>query len=210
LIYYLFTLAFYFSEKGGSREGDCLCPTYCIIDHTMASEKFRIPLPPALPSTTGASSAHEVDGPDDASEDGHIQSAVANASIRAGYFGTTSVDSVRDETSVFHSDAPPSDTPAPALEPSSSRDSKVASSSTVCAGYGLRSQSQGPIVCLVIGMAGSGKSTLLQRINAEAHLRDLPSYVINLDPAVAHVPYGTNIDIRGQSTTCGNGKNSLR
>jgi GTPase SAR1 family protein len=45
-------------------------------------------------------------------------------------------------------------------------------------------------------MAGSGKTTLMQRINAEAHLAKRPSYVINLDPAVVHVPYGANIDIR--------------
>jgi len=52
-------------------------------------------------------------------------------------------------------------------------------------------------VCLIItGMAGSGKTTLLQRLNAEAHMRQEPSYIVNLDPAVAHVPYGPNIDIR--------------
>jgi len=53
-----------------------------------------------------------------------------------------------------------------------------------------------PTVCLVIGMAGSGKTTLMQRLNAHLHAQKRPPYVINLDPAVAHVPFGSNIDIR--------------
>lgn len=53
-----------------------------------------------------------------------------------------------------------------------------------------------PVCIIMIGMAGSGKTTLLQRLNAEAHMRSSPSYIVNLDPAVAHVPYGPNIDIR--------------
>lgn len=35
-----------------------------------------------------------------------------------------------------------------------------------------------------------------QRINAYLHERGEPPYVINLDPAVTHVPYTPNIDIR--------------
>lgn len=46
------------------------------------------------------------------------------------------------------------------------------------------------------GMAGSGKTTLIQRINAHLHTNKSPVYIINLDPAVTHVPYGSNIDIR--------------
>lgn len=46
------------------------------------------------------------------------------------------------------------------------------------------------------GMAGSGKTTLLQRINSHLHSKNVPGYIINLDPAVTHVPYGANIDIR--------------
>ena len=53
-----------------------------------------------------------------------------------------------------------------------------------------------PVCCIVIGMAGSGKTTLMQRINAEAQIAFLPSYIVNLDPAVSHLPYGPNIDIR--------------
>ncbi len=45
-------------------------------------------------------------------------------------------------------------------------------------------------------MAGSGKTTLIQRINAHLHQHKQPGYIINLDPAVEHVPYEANIDIR--------------
>uniref|UniRef100_A0A383VW06 GPN-loop GTPase n=1 Tax=Tetradesmus obliquus TaxID=3088 RepID=A0A383VW06_TETOB len=53
-----------------------------------------------------------------------------------------------------------------------------------------------PIVVLVIGMAGSGKTTLIQRVNSHMHQQKLNGYIINLDPAVSHLPYGANIDIR--------------
>eukprot|EP01125_Pyxidicula_operculata_P002404 TRINITY_DN1227_c0_g1_i4.p1 TRINITY_DN1227_c0_g1~~TRINITY_DN1227_c0_g1_i4.p1 ORF type:complete len:341 (-),score=92.12 TRINITY_DN1227_c0_g1_i4:16-1038(-) len=45
-------------------------------------------------------------------------------------------------------------------------------------------------------MAGSGKTTLLQRLNAHVNANKIPTYIINLDPAVSHVPYAANIDIR--------------
>ena len=45
-------------------------------------------------------------------------------------------------------------------------------------------------------MAGSGKTTLIQQINAYLHSKQQPGYIINLDPAVTHVPYSANIDIR--------------
>ncbi|KAI0294113.1 XPA-binding protein 1 [Multifurca ochricompacta] len=55
-----------------------------------------------------------------------------------------------------------------------------------------------PVCIITIGMAGSGKSTFVQRINA--HLHSLtppkPPYILNLDPAVANVPFEANIDIR--------------
>ncbi|CAE6448895.1 unnamed protein product [Rhizoctonia solani] len=60
-----------------------------------------------------------------------------------------------------------------------------------------------PTTIITIGMAGSGKTTFVQRINS--YLRSAPSsttgtprapYVINLDPAVANVPFEANIDIR--------------
>ncbi|KDE05124.1 hypothetical protein MVLG_04466 [Microbotryum lychnidis-dioicae p1A1 Lamole] len=49
---------------------------------------------------------------------------------------------------------------------------------------------------IVIGMAGSGKTTLLQRLNAYLHSTSRPPYLINLDPAVSHLPFSANIDIR--------------
>lgn len=45
-------------------------------------------------------------------------------------------------------------------------------------------------------MAGSGKTTFIQRLNAHLHEKNLPGYLINLDPAVMHLPYSPNIDIR--------------
>lgn len=45
-------------------------------------------------------------------------------------------------------------------------------------------------------MAGSGKTTFMQRLNAHLHERQAPGYILNLDPAVAHLPYGAHVDIR--------------
>jgi hypothetical protein len=45
-------------------------------------------------------------------------------------------------------------------------------------------------------MAGSGKTTLIQRINSHLHATGRNGYIINMDPAVSHLPYGANIDIR--------------
>ena len=69
-----------------------------------------------------------------------------------------------------------------------------------------------PVVILCIGMAGSvshntsrsggmtnplqGKTTLMQRLNSHLHSHNTPPYILNLDPAVAHMPYTANIDIR--------------
>jgi GTPase SAR1 family protein len=53
-----------------------------------------------------------------------------------------------------------------------------------------------PISILIIGMAGSGKTSLIQRLNSHLHGQRTPCYLINLDPAVTHVPYSPNIDIR--------------
>ncbi|KAF8337375.1 uncharacterized protein EI90DRAFT_2644376 [Cantharellus anzutake] len=60
----------------------------------------------------------------------------------------------------------------------------------------LKSGKKQPIVIITIGMAGSGKTTFVQRINAHLHQRNSPPYIVNLDPAVAHVPFDANIDIR--------------
>ena len=52
------------------------------------------------------------------------------------------------------------------------------------------------------GMAGSGKTTLIQQINAYLHSKQQPGYIINLDPAVTHMPYPANIDIRDTVRDC--------
>lgn len=36
----------------------------------------------------------------------------------------------------------------------------------------------------------------LQRLNAHLHAQKQPPYVLNLDPAVLHLPFTANIDIR--------------
>uniref|UniRef100_A0A0W0F6H3 GPN-loop GTPase n=1 Tax=Moniliophthora roreri TaxID=221103 RepID=A0A0W0F6H3_MONRR len=55
-----------------------------------------------------------------------------------------------------------------------------------------------PVAVITIGMAGAGKSTFVQRINSYLHSQDPPKppYILNLDPAVTHVPFDANIDIR--------------
>uniref|UniRef100_A0A060T8P5 GPN-loop GTPase n=1 Tax=Blastobotrys adeninivorans TaxID=409370 RepID=A0A060T8P5_BLAAD len=53
-----------------------------------------------------------------------------------------------------------------------------------------------PVNVICIGMAGSGKTTFVQRLNSHLHSVKKPPYVMNLDPAVKSVPFGTNIDIR--------------
>lgn len=71
-----------------------------------------------------------------------------------------------------------------------------ASSSTVDSS--VSSNPKKPIAIITIGMAGAGKSTFVQRINSYLHSLDPPSppYILNLDPAVTHVPFEANIDIR--------------
>lgn len=54
-----------------------------------------------------------------------------------------------------------------------------------------------PVVIIVIGMAGSGKTTLMHRlVHHVQNWRGKRGYVLNLDPAVASVPFPCNIDIR--------------
>lgn len=45
-------------------------------------------------------------------------------------------------------------------------------------------------------MAGSGKTTLLNSISKYLSSQGSPGYLINLDPAVMHLGYRPNIDIR--------------
>ncbi|ETO08765.1 AAA ATPase domain-containing protein [Reticulomyxa filosa] len=56
--------------------------------------------------------------------------------------------------------------------------------------------SKKPVICLVIGMAGSGKTTLMQRLSMHVNENKIPSYFINLDPAVHTLHYEPHIDIR--------------
>jgi GPN-loop GTPase len=55
-----------------------------------------------------------------------------------------------------------------------------------------------PMTIITIGMAGAGKSTFVQRINSYLHSLNPPTppYILNLDPAVTHIPFEANIDIR--------------
>jgi hypothetical protein len=39
-------------------------------------------------------------------------------------------------------------------------------------------------------------ATFMQRVNSYLHSKDQPPYVLNLDPAVMHLPFEANIDIR--------------
>ena len=57
-------------------------------------------------------------------------------------------------------------------------------------------QKKKPMVVITIGMAGAGKSTFVQRMNSYLHAKETPPYILNLDPAVTHVPFEPNIDIR--------------
>jgi hypothetical protein len=36
----------------------------------------------------------------------------------------------------------------------------------------------------------------MQRLNSYLHSQNTPPYILNLDPAVTHMPYEANIDIR--------------
>ena len=36
----------------------------------------------------------------------------------------------------------------------------------------------------------------MQRMNSYLHSQNTPPYVVNLDPAVTHLPFDANIDIR--------------
>eukprot|EP00268_Persea_americana_P022898 TRINITY_DN2266_c0_g1_i10.p2 TRINITY_DN2266_c0_g1~~TRINITY_DN2266_c0_g1_i10.p2 ORF type:complete len:391 (-),score=104.09 TRINITY_DN2266_c0_g1_i10:2319-3491(-) len=53
-----------------------------------------------------------------------------------------------------------------------------------------------PIIIIVVGMAGSGKTTFLHRLVCHIQASNIRGYVLNLDPAVMALPFGSNIDIR--------------
>ena len=72
------------------------------------------------------------------------------------------------------------------------------------------SPSNSPVAVVCVGMAGSGKTTFMQRLVSHIYTHPdptkaepsvsktspTPPYIINLDPAVHHVPFTPNIDIR--------------
>ncbi|KAG1891638.1 uncharacterized protein F5891DRAFT_1166587 [Suillus fuscotomentosus] len=55
-----------------------------------------------------------------------------------------------------------------------------------------------PILLYDASVVGAGKSTFVQRITSYLHSQNpqQPPYILNLDPAVTHVPFEANIDIR--------------
>ncbi|KAF2266800.1 hypothetical protein CC78DRAFT_542101 [Lojkania enalia] len=70
--------------------------------------------------------------------------------------------------------------------------------------------SNSPVAIVCVGMAGSGKTTFMQRLVSHLYTHpdptssqpsvaktpSTPPYILNLDPAVHHVPFTPNIDIR--------------
>eukprot|EP00967_Tisochrysis_lutea_P076722 scaffold103888_cov16-Tisochrysis_lutea.AAC.1 len=66
----------------------------------------------------------------------------------------------------------------------------------VLSGSSSGSTAQTLLLLPLAGMAGSGKTTLIQRLHSHLHAQKRPPYIINMDPAVTHVPYNANIDIR--------------
>ncbi|XP_049849901.1 GPN-loop GTPase 1-like [Schistocerca gregaria] len=58
------------------------------------------------------------------------------------------------------------------------------------------SENNKPLVCIIAGMAGTGKTTFMRAIYSYTSLHKIPSYMINLDPAVSKLPFSANIDIR--------------
>nr|VZH93639.1 unnamed protein product [Spirometra erinaceieuropaei] len=55
---------------------------------------------------------------------------------------------------------------------------------------------QAPVCIVVLGMAGSGKTTFVKMLVQHLSSTGPAPYAINLDPAVYHIPYHANIDIR--------------
>lgn len=83
------------------------------------------------------------------------------------------------------------------------------SSSQAQAPAGASTPSNAPVAIVCIGMAGSGKTTFMQRLISHLYTHPDPTspepavskspstpYILNLDPAVHHVPFTPNIDIR--------------
>eukprot|EP00960_Hanusia_phi_P057495 763583-Hanusia_phi.AAC.6 len=115
--------------------------------------------------------------------------------------GAKDGSSGKDASDSAESSSGPAPTKKRAEAPSSSSTQREAAEPSVNLSkqvprFSLGPLRKSPVACLVLGMAGSGKTTLMQRIAVHIHNQKLPSYIINLDPAVSSVPYGCNIDIR--------------
>ncbi|KAF2240522.1 hypothetical protein BU26DRAFT_207154 [Trematosphaeria pertusa] len=82
--------------------------------------------------------------------------------------------------------------------------------STSAAPASSSTPSDSPVAIVCVGMAGSGKTTFMQRLVSHLYTHPdptsrepavskdppAPPYILNLDPAVHHVPFTPNIDIR--------------
>lgn len=56
---------------------------------------------------------------------------------------------------------------------------------------------QGELTLCSCWKLDAGKTTLMERLASHAHTRThTQPYTLNLDPAVTHVPYSPNVDIR--------------
>ncbi|KAL3308369.1 GPN-loop GTPase 1 [Cichlidogyrus casuarinus] len=53
-----------------------------------------------------------------------------------------------------------------------------------------------PTNIIVLGMAGAGKTTFVKKLLEQLSERNTKTFSVNLDPAVHHVPYSCNVDIR--------------
>lgn len=85
--------------------------------------------------------------------------------------------------------------PAPTADKGKERASDAAPAASSASPSGSTPSPKATAI-IVIGMAGSGKTTFMQRVNSYLHTNNQPPYVLNLDPAVTHLPFTANIDIR--------------
>ncbi|KAL8425929.1 hypothetical protein Efla_000906 [Eimeria flavescens] len=117
-----------------------------------------------------------------------------------------------EKTTPPKAEAPPTEPPTTTTSSSSSSGSasqqhqqpaEAAAAAAAAAGDADASEAaaaetrkNGPLVLLITGMAGSGKSTLVKAM--DEHLRSCGkrTYLLNLDPAVVHLTFSPNVDIR--------------
>lgn len=58
------------------------------------------------------------------------------------------------------------------------------------------STNESPTALITIGMAGTGKTSVVGRIASYLSSINAAPYLVNLDPAVKHLKFNPNIDIR--------------